>query len=105
MEEEKQNQQRPINLEIQVDPEMEGGQYVNMAVAQHSGSEFILDFIFIPPGQLKAKVKSRIILAPEHAKRLLYLMSDNVKKYEGRFGEIKLVEQGPRPMPAPRNIQ
>jgi hypothetical protein len=92
---------KPINLEIQLDEVTAQGQYVNMVVAQHSPSEFVLDFIFIPPGQLKARVRSRIILAPEHAKRLMKVMTENVANYERRFGEIKLPEVilGPGMMP------
>ena len=92
---------KPFNLEIQLDEVTAQGQYVNMVVAQHSPSEFVLDFIFIPPGQFKARVRSRIILSPEHAKRLMKVMAENVANYERRFGEIKLPEIvfGPGVMP------
>ena len=83
---------KQVNIEIQVDEQTAMGQYVNMAVAQHSPAEFVLDFIFLPPAQLKARVRSRVIMAPEHAKRLLKVLSDNVANYEKRFGEIKLPE-------------
>ena len=95
-----------LNIEVQIDPEIESGQYVNMVVAQHSPSEFVLDFIFIPPGQPKARVKSRVILAPEHAKRLLGLMTENIKRYEDRFGKIRLTEAPGGPaMKPPTSVQ
>ncbi len=84
---------KTMGLEIQVDEQTSLGQYVNMVVAQHSPSEFVVDFIFIPPGQQKAKVRSRIIISPEHAKRMYMLLGDNIKKFEERFGPIKLTEQ------------
>lgn len=83
---------KQMKLEIQVDESVAPGQYVNMVVAQHSSSEFVLDFIFIAPGQPKAKVRSRVILAPEHAKRLQRALSENIGNYERRFGEIALPE-------------
>ena len=83
---------KSINVEIKISEEVAQGMYVNMVVATHSPSEFVLDFIFVPPGQLKANVRSRVILSPEHAKRLLKVLNDNVSHYEKRFGEIKLPE-------------
>jgi hypothetical protein len=81
---------KQVNIQIELDQDMAQGMYVNMAVVQHSSAEFVLDFIFIPPGQPKAKVRSRIIMAPEHAKRLLLALRDNLGHYEKRFGEIQL---------------
>jgi hypothetical protein len=81
---------KQVNIQIELDQDMAQGMYVNMAVVQHSSAEFVLDFIFIPPGQPKAKVRSRIIMAPEHAKRLLAALRDNLGHYEKRFGEINL---------------
>jgi hypothetical protein len=95
---------KPINIEIQVDEMTAQGQYVNMVVATHSSSEFLLDFVFIPPGQLKARVRSRILLAPEHAKRLLMLLNENLHNYERRFGEIKLPELAFGPPQAPPKV-
>lgn len=93
---------QPMNIEIQVDDLTSLGQYVNMVVAQHSHSEFLFDFIFLTPGQPKARVRSRIIMAPEHAKRLMMLLSDNISRYEQHFGKIKLPEPA---MPAPKTMQ
>jgi hypothetical protein len=100
------NEIRQINIEIQVDDITAQGQYVNMVVATHSSSEFLLDFIFIPPGQTKARVRSRVLLAPEHAKRLRNLLAENIANFERRFGEIKLPEMalGPNLMP-PKGMQ
>jgi len=97
---------KTVNIEIQLDEAMAMGQYVNMVVAQHSPSEFVLDFIFLAPGQPKARVRSRIILAPEHAKRLLKVLSDNITNYEKRFGKIKIPEPPAGvPMAPPRTVQ
>lgn len=84
MSENKQNQ-----LNIELDEDVAQGIYSNLAVITHSNSEFVLDFIRIMPGTPKAKVKSRIVLTPEHAKRLLAALSDNVKKFESVHGPIK----------------
>ena len=75
-----------------------GGTYSNLAIINHSVSEFIVDFIRIMPGIPKAKVKSRIILTPQHAKRLTKALADNILKFEKAHGEIKDYEQPPIPM-------
>jgi hypothetical protein len=91
-----QNKQGQINIEL--DEEVADGTYSNLAIINHSVSEFIVDFINIMPGVPKAKVKSRIILTPQHAKRLTKALSDNVKKFEQAHGEIKDYEQPPIPL-------
>ncbi len=83
-------QQKELNIELT--PEVAEGSYANFAVISHSQSEFVLDFVCILPGMPKAQVKSRIILTPEHAKRLLGALQDNVQKYEASHGKIKLNE-------------
>ena len=80
-------------LKIELSDEIAEGTYANLAVMAHSTSEFIVDFIRVMPGVPKASVKSRIILAPEHAKRLLYALNDNIKRYERENGEIRLREE------------
>ena len=80
-------------LKIELSDEIAEGTYANLAVMAHSTSEFIVDFIRVMPGVPKASVKSRIILAPEHAKRLLYALGDNIKRYERENGEIRLREE------------
>lgn len=88
--ENQENQQ--INIELK--EEIGQGTYSNLAIITHSSSEFVVDFVRIMPGLPKAEVKSRIILTPEHAKRLLMALKDNVAKYEAAFGPVK-VDQGP----------
>ena len=76
-------------LKIELTPEVAEGIYSNLAIISHSSSEFVVDFVRIMPGAPKANVKSRIILTPEHAKRLLFALQDNVARYENQFGKIK----------------
>ncbi|MEA3443674.1 MAG: DUF3467 domain-containing protein [Bacteroidota bacterium] len=82
-----ENKQNQLNIEL--NEEVAQGIYSNLAIITHSNAEFVLDFIRIMPGTPKAKVKSRIILSPEHAKRLLGALADNVKKFESAHGPIK----------------
>src|SRR5204863_3932291 len=81
-----------IQLQIQLDEETANGQYINMALVNHTETEFTLDFIYVQPQQPKAKVRSRIITNPKHMKRLLLAMQDNIQKYEAKFGAIQLLE-------------
>jgi Protein of unknown function (DUF3467) len=90
MEEEKKINKTQINIELKED--IAQGIYSNLAVITHSSSEFVIDFIRVMPGVPKAEVKSRIILTPEHVKRLLMALKDNIAKYESVHGEIKKVE-------------
>lgn len=77
-------------FQIAVTPDVEDGVYSNLAVITHSSAEFILDFIRMLPNGGNPKVKSRVVMAPEHAKRLMYALSDNIAKYEKAFGPIDL---------------
>jgi len=77
-------------LNIELDEQTGQGTYANLAVITHSSSEFILDFVRVMPGMPKSKVQSRIILTPEHAKRLLFALQDNIQKYESNFGQIQV---------------
>jgi len=79
-------------LQIQMDEDTANGEYVNMALVNHTETEFTLDFIYVQPQQPKAKVRSRIITNPKHMKRLLLAMQENVAKFEARFGAIALLE-------------
>ena len=88
MEEQNENQ-----LNIELSEEIAEGVYSNLAIITHSSSEFVLDFIRVMPGVPKAKVKSRIILTPEHVKRLLTALEDNIEKFETANGRIK-IQQG-----------
>jgi len=95
MSEEKQKQNQ-INIEL--DESVAEGTYANLAIINHSVSEFVVDFINVMPGTPKAKVKSRIILTPQHAKRFMKALADNINKFENSHGEIKDYEQPPVPM-------
>lgn len=88
------NNQNNNQLNIEIAPDMAGGLYSNLAVITHSPSEFIVDFVQMLPGIPKPKVASRIVMTPEHAKRLLMALRDNIAKYESENGEIKIRKQG-----------
>ena len=79
-------------LEIELSEEIAQGTYSNLAVISHSSSEFVLDFIRVVPGIPKAKVKSRIILTPDHAKRLLAALEENIQKFEKMNGTVSINE-------------
>jgi len=85
-------------LNIELDEAIADGIYANLAIINHSVSEFVVDFINVMPGTPKAKVKSRIILTPQHAKRLAKALADNIHKFEQVHGDIKDYEQPPIPM-------
>lgn len=85
-----ENKDQQNQIQIELTDDVAQGTYSNLAIISHSSSEFVVDFIRIVPGVPKAKVKSRIILTPEHAKRLLLALNDNVVKYEKQNGTIKL---------------
>ena len=78
----------PNQINIELSEDMADGTYSNLAIITHSNAEFVIDFVRLMPGVPKAKVKSRIILTPHHAKRLLLALSDNVGKFEDIHGEI-----------------
>jgi hypothetical protein len=99
MADEKQNPQgQQGQLSIELSEEIADGVYSNLAIITHSTAEFVIDFIKVMPGMPKAKVKSRIVLTPEHAKRFMKAMQDNIAKYESEHGTIKHTE-GPPPLP------
>ncbi len=95
MEDEKKNNQNQINIELS--EEMAEGIYSNLAIITHSHAEFVIDFVKMMPGAPKAKVKSRIILTPEHAKRLYKALHDNIRKFESLYGPIKEMPDGGLP--------
>ena len=86
-------QQKQQGLQIELTPDVAQGEYVNFAIITHSSSDFVIDFARMLPGLPKAQVKSRVILAPEHAKRLLGALQENIMRYEHEFGQIKLPNQ------------
>ena len=77
-------------LNINLTPEVAEGTYANLAIIAHSSSEFVLDFALMMPGLKQATVQSRIIMTPEHAKKLLFALQENIGKYEKQFGKIQL---------------
>ena len=84
-------------INIEISEEIAEGVYSNLAIISHSNSEFVVDFIRLMPNVPKAKVKSRVILTPQHAKRLLHALKDNLQKYEAQFGKIDEGDQPPFP--------
>lgn len=95
MEEQNNN---PNQLNIELTEDIADGVYSNLAIITHSSAEFVIDFIRVMPGVPKAKVKSRILLTPQHVKRLLNALTDNIAKYEMANGKIK-VEEGMQGFP------
>jgi len=93
MEDNKNNEGQEGQLNIELSEEIAEGIYSNLAIITHSNSEFVIDFIKIMPGTPKAKVKSRILLTPQHAKRLMKALQDNIEKFESAIGPIK--DHGP----------
>lgn len=86
----------PNQINIELSEEIAEGIYSNLAMIAHSNSEFVIDFIRLMPGVPKARVKSRVIITPEHAKRLLAALKDNIDKYESTFGPIKRTDDAPK---------
>ena len=95
---EKKKEQKPAQnqINIELSEEIAEGVYANLAMIAHSNSEFVIDFIRLMPGVPKAKVKSRIVITPEHAKRLSNALIENIRKYEETFGAIKKTEDTPK---------
>lgn len=91
------NKKKGNQINIDLPEDMVEGVYSNLAIIAHSHSEFVLDFVRLVPNVPKAKVKSRVILTPTHAKRLLKALADNVRKYEAQHGPISEPEQPPFP--------
>ena len=85
--------QQPNQLNIEISEEVAEGAYANLAIITHSHAEFVIDFVNVMPGTPKSKVKSRIILTPQHAKRLMKALTENIGKYEAANGIIKDLEE------------
>ena len=92
------NKNKKGQINIELDEKVAQGIYSNLAIINHSQSEFVVDFITIMPGVPKSKVKSRIVLTPQHEKRFLKALNDNVKRFENAHGEIKDFEQPTIPL-------
>lgn len=95
-EDNKIKKQNPNQINIELTEEIAEGVYANLAMIAHSNSEFVIDFIRLMPGVPKAKVKSRVVITPEHAIRLLNALKDNIDKYEETFGPIKQTDEAPK---------
>ena len=91
-------QTRPNQLNIEISEEVADGIYSNLAIITHSNSEFVLDFVRVMPGVPKAKVKARVLLTPQHAKRLMRALADNLQKFESVHGPIHESEMPEIPM-------
>ena len=91
---------KKIGMDIELPDETAQGYYSNLAIISHSTSEFIIDFAAVLPGVSKARVKSRIILTPEHAKRLLISLQENIMRYESNMGKIEITKAQPPVMPS-----
>ena len=88
----------PNQLNIEISEEVAEGTYANLAIITHSHAEFVIDFVNVMPGTPKSKVKSRIILTPQHAKRFMKALTDNIQKYEALNGPIKDLEEMQLPL-------
>ncbi len=99
------DQQAKNELNIELSEEKADGTYSNLVLISHSPSEFVFDFIRVVPNMPKAKVHSRIIMAPQHAKGFLKALADNVNKYESQFGEILPLGQAGGPGPQNLNFK
>ena len=88
------NDKKQLSLELK--PEIAKGSYSNLAIISHSPSEFVIDFATMLPGLQKPDITNRIVMNPEHAKRLLNALSDNIQKYESQFGPITMREVQPK---------
>lgn len=84
--------EQEMKLEIQMNDDVAAGQYINMAVVNHNDSEFVIDCIYVQPQAAKARVQSRLITSPRHAKRLLLALQSNIERYENKYGDIDLTD-------------
>lgn len=98
------NPQGGQQLQIEVTPDVAQGVYSNFAIISHTSSEFVVDLASLLPGVPKAVVRSRVILSPEHAKRLAMALQENLARYEREFGKIQLPNRQPRAI-SPFNIK
>ncbi|SDM07241.1 Protein of unknown function [Catalinimonas alkaloidigena] len=101
MKEENASEEQQNQINIELSEEVAEGVYANLAMIAHSNSEFILDFIRLMPGIPKAKVKSRVIVTPEHAVRFLEALKENIERYESIHGRIKRTAQASPEFPLP----
>jgi hypothetical protein len=93
-----QNQQQPNQLNIEISEEVAEGHYSNLAIITHSHAEFVIDFVNVMPGTPKSKVKSRVILTPQHAKRFMKALTEYVNRFEQLNGKIQDLEEVQLPL-------
>jgi Protein of unknown function (DUF3467) len=93
-----EEQQNPNQLNIEISEEVAEGTYANLAIITHSHAEFVIDFVNVMPGNPKSKVKSRIIFTPQHAKRFMKALQENIRNFEANNGVIKDLEEINIPM-------
>jgi hypothetical protein len=98
MAEQAQNPEQQNQINIELPEDIAEGIYSNFAIIAHSNQEFIIDYVRLMPGIPKARIKARIILTPQHAKRFIRALAENVKKYEQQFGVIEDNDSIPYPM-------
>jgi hypothetical protein len=91
-------EQQPNQLNIEISEEIAEGAYANLAIITHSHAEFVIDFVSVMPGTPKSKVKSRIIFTPQHAKRFMKAMNENIQRFESVNGPIQDLEEVQIPM-------
>ena len=89
----KKDEKYEEQIDIELDGDIAQGIYSNLAIINNSVSEFVLDFVTVMPGTPKARVNSRIVLSPQHAKGLLAALHQNISKYESVHGKIKDIEE------------
>jgi len=89
---------KKMQVQIQIDDDIAQGNYANLAMVNHTETEFTLDFMYVQPQQPKARVRARIISAPKHTKRLMQALQDNIRRYESRFGTIDVTGENPAEM-------
>ena len=88
-----EKKQQNVKLEIHLDEALAQGTYVNLAMVNHNETEFVVDFIFVQPQEARGKVRSRVILSPQHAKRFVAVLQENINRYEKDVGGILLAEK------------
>ena len=93
-----EQQPAPNQLNIEISEEVAEGMYANLAIITHSHAEFVIDFVNVMPGTPKSKVKARVILTPQHTKRFMKALTENIDKYEAVNGPIKDLEEIQLPM-------
>ncbi len=92
-------EQQPNNqLNIELSEDMAEGEYANLAIITHSHAEFVIDFVNVMPGTPKSKVKSRIIFTPQHAKRFMKALTENIARFEASNGKIQELEEVQLPL-------